>query len=93
MTSLKEKWAENSKLEKGLAVGTIVISLVVIVIGILGLLKVLHLGHNNSLSMLPVAALTVLNGLTVYKKNKLAGIIIFLCATLILVCFVLSNIL
>ena len=86
MRKFKENWNKASLLEKILLIAVFIIALTVIILSSLGVLNIIPLELTNSIVQPMLAAFFLLNGITVYKKNKTTGIIFIVCSAIIFVC-------
>ena len=86
MSKFKEKWNRNSTFEKIVLIVSIICSLVVVLLSLLGIINVIPIELTNSI-VLPLAGLvTLLNGINTYKRNKQLGIFSIICSAIIFAC-------
>jgi hypothetical protein len=90
---VNEKWRFTSSFQKILRIVSINLSVIVFTLAILGLSGVLDMKVANSIFMPMLGLITLSNGLTTYKTNKVSGVVNICCAILMLIfCIVLFAI-
>ncbi|RDU22230.1 DUF3953 domain-containing protein [Anaerosacchariphilus polymeriproducens] len=83
MNKIKEKWKNETEVGRAIIVINIILACFIIILSLFGFLKIMPIKNTNNITLLLLSVMNLLNGIRIYKENKIIGNLCFVAAAFV----------